>query len=237
MDPSNRRLLPGKLNPLAALTLAELERSVIAANKRPPAYDLVVDPRAPIPNQPNPYDPMEEEKVDDEEEQEITINAVTQIRGHGNIVSVQIDSNMIAEVLFGLLQRREPSAGEVENGGGQARRVPLGKMPGIGVNITINCGATVIGDRNIVGPGLGDIAKHMGIANRNQNASVQAQGTQAQAQGQVKAEGREGSEMPTPPLSPGSQVREGKRKADEEPEGLPQKRTVVRDGGSSSLEC
>ena len=60
----------------------------------PPAYHMVVDPNMPIPNLSNPYDHIEEEEEKDEEDApEITINAATQIRGHGNIVSItQMDS-------------------------------------------------------------------------------------------------------------------------------------------------
>ncbi|KAI4947723.1 hypothetical protein J4E91_006545 [Alternaria rosae] len=76
----------------------------------PPAYHTVVEPTLPIPNMTNPYDPQEEdcdpsqETTDDTPE--ITINAATQIRGHGNIISmVQMDSvriaNLIATVLSG----------------------------------------------------------------------------------------------------------------------------------------
>jgi hypothetical protein len=48
------------------------------------------------------------------------------------------------------------------------------------VNITVNCGATIIGDRNIVGPGLGDIARQMQLAQRN--AAMQAHQQQQQTQ-------------------------------------------------------
>ncbi|KAI4917426.1 hypothetical protein J4E85_009945 [Alternaria conjuncta] len=78
-------------------------------NPAPPAYHTVVDPTLPIPNMTNPYDPQEEDcdaQETPDDTPEITINAATQIRGHGNIVSIaQMDSvriaNLIATVLSG----------------------------------------------------------------------------------------------------------------------------------------
>ncbi|KAI4940221.1 hypothetical protein J4E86_011187 [Alternaria arbusti] len=78
-------------------------------NQAPPAYHTVVDPSLPIPNMTNPYDPQDEDcdaQETPDDTPEITINAATQIRGHGNIISVaQMDSvriaNLIATVLSG----------------------------------------------------------------------------------------------------------------------------------------
>ena len=78
-------------------------------NPAPPAYHTVVDPTLPIPNMTNPYDPQEEDcdtQETPDDTPEITINAATQIRGHGNIISIaQMDSvkmaNLIATVLSG----------------------------------------------------------------------------------------------------------------------------------------
>ncbi|KAI4914324.1 uncharacterized protein J4E92_009523 [Alternaria infectoria] len=75
----------------------------------PPPYHTVVDPTLPIPNMTNPYDPQEEDcdtQETPDDTPEITINAATQIRGHGNIISIaQMDSvriaNLIATVLSG----------------------------------------------------------------------------------------------------------------------------------------
>lgn len=50
----------------------------------------------------------------------------------------------------------------------------------------MNCGATIIGDRNIVGPGLGDIARQMQIAQRNQAALLAQQRAAAMAAGQAQ---------------------------------------------------
>ncbi|KAI0620098.1 hypothetical protein PtrSN002B_003528 [Pyrenophora tritici-repentis] len=71
----------------------------------PPAYHMVVDPSMPIPNLRNPYDHMEEDDdKDDEDTPEVTINAATQIRGHGNIVSIaQMDSMRVANLISTIL--------------------------------------------------------------------------------------------------------------------------------------
>ena len=75
------------------------------------------------------------------------------------------------------------------------------------IHITVNCGATVIGDRNVVGPGLGDIARNIQVANqRAQMQQMQARAAQAAAHA---AQGIPGipipatspTQMPTPPMS------------------------------------
>ncbi|KAF2691154.1 hypothetical protein K458DRAFT_412469 [Lentithecium fluviatile CBS 122367] len=169
----------------------------------PPAYHMVVDPTAPIPNLHNPYDADDEEK-DDDDTPEINVNAMTQIRGHGNIISIaQMDSVRIANLIVALLHGQvsplvppppaaatsephapappQPEASRTHADAPprhRSRRGPQHHIPK--VNVTVNCGATVIGDRNIVGPGLGDIARHMQIAQRNQMAARMAAQQQAQ---------------------------------------------------------
>ncbi|KAF2034966.1 hypothetical protein EK21DRAFT_85071 [Setomelanomma holmii] len=187
----------------------------------PPAYHMVADPHAPILNPRSPYDPEEEEKEDDEDGPDITINAATQIRGNGNIISIaQMDSvriaNLIAIMLNGgrIPQPSSPPQTQAEHG----HTLPsLASMTGETkpkqypkLNITINCGATVIGDRNIVGPGLGDIARQMQLAQRNQ--ALRQQQAQAQSacstaanretlyQAQASIAQHHGL-FPTPPLS------------------------------------
>jgi cytochrome c551/c552 len=160
----------------------------------PPAYYSVVDPMAPIPNVHNPYDAEEEhDKGDDEETPEVTINAATQIRGNGNIISIaQMDSVRIATLVATMLKGEhdtEPTTPSTQSPHGQTLPSlasmtslprPVREYPR--VNITVNCGATVIGDRNIVGPGLGDIARQMQMAQRNQAALAQQQQQAAQNQ-------------------------------------------------------
>lgn len=177
----------------------------------PPAYHMVVDPNAPIPNLHNPYDPEDEDEKEDDDTPEIIINAATQIRGNGNIVSLaQMDSARIASLLTATLNGEQPTGITSPPSTPRAReRSPryLTKM-----NITVNCGVTIIGDRNIVGPGLGDIARQVQLAQRNQAVAAQ-QHCQNQAQASTSAQTR------TPPPSrclsvPSEVLGGGKRRAD-----------------------
>jgi hypothetical protein len=184
----------------------------------PPAYHMVVDPTAPIPNLRNPYEPEEEDEREDDDTPEITINAATQVRGNGNIISItQMDSVRIANLIATMLQGPKPPEAPSPQTLPSLARLASGPKPAHQyprINITVNCGATVIGDRNIVGPGLGDIARQMQVAQRNQTAQSQqmqnaqtqreaatretfynAQAAIAQHHGLVAAQG------PTPPMS------------------------------------
>ncbi|KAI4695577.1 hypothetical protein J4E81_005903 [Alternaria sp. BMP 2799] len=161
----------------------------------PPAYHTVVDPSLPIPNMTNPYDPQEEDcdaQETPDDTPEITINAATQIRGHGNIISIaQMDSVRIANLIATVLSGESIEAGKMGEEDAAATGRPITpespttatargectsttQVRGVkrysNINITVNCGATIIGDRNIVGPGLGDIARQMQMAQRNQAA-------------------------------------------------------------------
>jgi hypothetical protein len=132
-----------------------------ARSDSPPAYNLVVDPLAPIPNiANNPFHqnssssedsdagsnfennnqdgPYYQDPVDDMPE--MMVNAATQIKGHENIVSVNtLDAKIIAKMVHAVAK---------ESAGTQ-------------MNITINCSATIIRSRNIVGPGMVEVARHM----------------------------------------------------------------------------
>lgn len=176
----------------------------------PPAYHMVVDPHAPIPNVQSPYtheEEHEEREEDDEDDDtpEITINAATQIRGTGNIVSIaQMDSVRIANLIAVLLKGEDLSkaASSPQQSQAQAQahsppdQSPLATLANLAtaaakteekklpkMHITVNCGATIIGDRNIVGPGLGDIARQMQLAQRNHAMQMQQQQQQQQATG------------------------------------------------------
>lgn len=158
----------------------------------PPAYHMVVDPEAQTPSMSSYESDAEERDGSEEETPEITINAATQIRGNGNIISIaQMDSvriaNLVASILSGDLVPSDTTAPQTPPiTPPQAATSSLstsrtkGKRYGLNVNITVNCGATILGDRNIVGPGLGDIARQMQIAQRN--AALQASNQQQQAQ-------------------------------------------------------
>ncbi|RMZ68868.1 hypothetical protein GMOD_00002752 [Pyrenophora seminiperda CCB06] len=208
----------------------------------------------PIPNLRNPYDHMEEDEDKDEDDApEITINAATQIRGHGNIVSIaQMDSvriaNLISSLLTGDPNKASPdsSVHPLTPPSSTARYPATSRteMRGMkmypSINITVNCGATIIGDRNIVGPGLGDIARQMQIAQRNQAAQQQqaAQAAQAAAQAQAQAaamaaagQGQKmasASTIATPPMSRSSSLHSDayakKRKTDDSGEECAAKR-------------
>ncbi|KAH7080412.1 hypothetical protein BKA63DRAFT_506398 [Paraphoma chrysanthemicola] len=204
MDPHrNGALQDAKLQSILQSLNTSLSRPQASPREEdmpaPPAYHMVVDPHAPVPDTRSPYDPEEEEKQDEEDTPEITINAATQVRGNGNIISIaQMDSvriaNLIAILLNGKIPQPEgapqtppepqhghtlPSIASITGEQKPARQPPK-------LNITINCGATVIGDRNIVGPGLGDIARQMQLAQRN--AVLRQQQAQAQAQGTCSTE-------------------------------------------------
>ncbi|PVH93944.1 hypothetical protein DM02DRAFT_646190 [Periconia macrospinosa] len=161
----------------------------------PPAYYTVMDP-TPNEDMHSSYNP--EDDKDEEETPEITVNASTQIRGHGNIISIaQMDSARIASLVAMLLygnspqtasqqQQQQPSSPEqaqvpspeLSPQPHNERLYHARKVPKMIINV--NCGATVVGDRNIVGPGLGDIARHMQIAQRNQALAAQQQQQQNQ---------------------------------------------------------
>ena len=148
----------------------------------PPSYHMVVDPNAPIPNLRSPYDPEDDEKDDEDELPEVTINATTQIRGHGNIISVPpMDAVRIAGLLHTMMygppgQPTEPGL-HSPTAPRTMRTKDVPKM-----NITVNCGATVFGDRNVVGPALGDIARQMQIARSQQLQAQQNARPDAQNQ-------------------------------------------------------
>ncbi|MCL0274125.1 DUF1925 domain-containing protein, partial [Escherichia coli] len=215
----------------------------------PPAYHTVVDPHAPLPNMRNPYDAVEEDEKDEEETPEITINAATQVRGNGNIISIaQMDSVRIANLIAVMLNTTGSDVEKGEATGSSASATSTSTststqtqtrtqtLPSLAsltappkpplrypkINITVNCGATVIGDRNIVGPGLGDIARQMQVAQRNQAMQAQRQATESReslysAQASIaNHHGLFGSGLQTPPMSrSGSEEGAAKRKAED----------------------
>ncbi|CAN9150476.1 unnamed protein product [Alternaria alternata] len=179
----------------------------------------------PMSNITSPYDSLLQEGVhsnlhetSDDDTPEIIINAATQIRGHGNIISIaQMDSVRIANLISTVLSGQDPTdsttdTNKTEGEDNTTARPPTPITPtrrehtsttqvrGVkrfsNINITVNCGATIIGDRNIVGPGLGDIARQMQIAQRNQ-AALLAQQRAAAAVG-LGGQGQ-GVKLPSPP--------------------------------------
>lgn len=222
----------------------------------PPAYHMVVDPNMSIPNVRNPYD-LEDEKDEDEEAQEIHINAATQVRGNGNIISIaQYDSIRLANLIAFMLnaartpEPASPTSPQTQQPGQTLPSIAAlsendVRKPFPKININVNCGATVIGDRNIVGPGLGDIARQVQLAQRNQAMHARQpqshQQQQAPCQGQAQRVPSVASQRetlyqaqqtiaqnhgvlfggnPTPPMSrspslQSEEERSGKRKADD----------------------
>jgi hypothetical protein len=222
----------------------------------PPPYHTVIDPNSPIPTI-HTFDAEDSEREEEEEEEEddtpqVDINASTQIKGHGNIISIaQMDTVRIANLIAGLLhgnmiaptslpQQQPPSTSTPEQSRGQAQApAPQPTMPPKPRNnnrfprikINLNCGATIVGDRNIVGPGLGDIARHMQIAQQRNQAMLAQKQAQAQMDANRTATGVDvpvpgfpvlGQQpMVTPPMSRcssfGSEEGQsgGKRKAEE----------------------
>ncbi|EAT85399.2 hypothetical protein HBH56_039050 [Parastagonospora nodorum] len=190
----------------------------------PPSYQSIAsDPIMPLPTMHNPYDA--EDEHDEDDTPEITINAATQVRGHGNIISIaQMDSLRIANLIATILRGDSPSPSPSSSP--EATTLPLlasmtkPSRPYPRINVTVNCGATVIGDRNIVGPGLGDVARQMQVAHRNQVAQQAAK--TAEMQSMAQRHGLFAAQTVTPPMSrSGSAHSDGagvKRKADEEAE-------------------
>ncbi|USP74141.1 hypothetical protein yc1106_01415 [Curvularia clavata] len=186
----------------------------------PPAYDTVVDASMPRSNVTSPYSHPEEDEEDKDSQSdipEIVINAATQIRGHGNIISIaQMDSVRIANLITSMLNCGDKTPTDEATrpltppsppllATAQAERTSRTQVRGVqkypNINITVNCGATVIGDRNIVGPGLGDIARQMQMAQRNQAAlQAQQQHQQRQAAAAAAAAAAERQKMASPPL-------------------------------------
>lgn len=209
----------------------------------PPAYHTVVDPHAPLPNMRNPYDAVEDDEKDEDETPEVTINAATQVRGNGNIISIaQMDSVRIANLIAVMLHTTGSDVKEGETPASASTSphtstsTSTHTLPSLAsltappkpplrypkINITVNCGATVIGDRNIVGPGLGDIARQMQVAQRTQAMQAQRQATESReslysAQASIaQHHGLYGSGLQTPPMSrSGSEEGAAKRKAED----------------------
>jgi hypothetical protein len=182
MDPfRNPALHSAKLQSLFSSHTTHREADDMPA---PPAYHMVVDRNEPTSDVRSSYDDVDEDDKDEEDVPEIVINAATQIRGHGNIISIaQMDSAKIASLISGMMngvQSPDSQATSIPSPAPSEEATP--KKPFPRINITVNCGATIIGDRNIVGPGLGDIARQMQMAQRNQ--VLQAQQAQQQQQAQ-----------------------------------------------------
>lgn len=218
MDPfRNAALQSAKLQSLLSSISSEAPRSGGQASQSdmpaPPAYHMVVDPHGPVPTIRSPYaEEGDEETVDEKEEEEeeapeITINAATQVRGHGNIISIaQIDMARIANLVASMLRGDTPLSPSSDSSAHGATPCPqastststtfpsspplpssshLATQPARELrkfHVTVSCGATIIGDRNIVGPGLGDIARQMQVAQRNQALHAAQQRHQQQAQ-------------------------------------------------------
>ncbi|KAF1994069.1 hypothetical protein P154DRAFT_527309 [Amniculicola lignicola CBS 123094] len=219
---------PTKAKNLNYLSLAAQLFAAEMPSGEPPAYHTVVDPQNPIPGLTN--NPFTPDDVDPDEEEipEITINAATQIRGHGNIVAIQpMDVRKIAELVVGVLRGEMPN----ENGSTPApvpttnettQRGTIGK-PWPRINIVVNCGATIVGDRNIVGPGLGDVAKQLHPRNLGQTAARATPESSASSSASGPSYAIPSGQAPTPPpsrsLSESAEGRGTKRKAAEDAEG------------------
>lgn len=213
MDPfRNAALQSAKLQSLLSSVSSEQAQSgshtLPSEMPAPPAYHMVVDPNAHVPTTRGPFEEEEEGEDQDDEAPEITINAVTQVRGHGNIISIaQLDTTRIANLIATMLSGETPSSPQSENSTEGVTPCPQAPsstttfpssppLPSSShatakpvrefckINVTVNCGATIIGDRNIVGPGLGDIARQMQVAQRNQ--ALQAAQRQQQQQQQAQ---------------------------------------------------
>ncbi|KAF2120875.1 hypothetical protein BDV96DRAFT_595280 [Lophiotrema nucula] len=259
MDPAQQRAtLFAKLDSLIPpSTRTPLQHGLIMASNNasnipstppeiqsPPAYHMVVDPNAPIPNMNNPYHPLDdmddglnfdevdeeaEESSEDDEGTELTINAQTDIIGHGNIIGFEpMDAKKVALLVWELMGKPQPGAEGAQPtvyAAGNADRAVL-NVPGQNMRITINCGTTVRGNKNILGPGLAELARTMAIARSRQAGNAPPQ-TPAQAEGAPSPQ--QATQGASPPASGSTSGVEGagsgglKRKAeDEEVEGAPE---------------
>ena len=165
----------------------------------PPAYHLVVDSGAPPPHGQGLYEHEEDHGKDDEDFLEVTVNAATQIRGHGNIISItQMDNERIANLITAALSggtipdiaysassHEGPTLPSISRMTKGAKREPLK------IHVTVNCGAAVIGDRNVIGPGLGNIARQMELAQRNRALLAEQQQQQQRWQEQQQEQQQE----------------------------------------------
>ncbi|KAF2739853.1 hypothetical protein EJ04DRAFT_259100 [Polyplosphaeria fusca] len=138
-------------------------------NMPPPSYEQVVDPNAPLPNMENPYDEEDSDSEVEELEAEaeakrraaaqadadnnditITVNSAIHVRGHGNVLGAMSEER-IQDILKELLRVEE----------GHRANVSLAATRRPRIHLTVTCPMTVTGDRNIVSPNLGDVAKFM----------------------------------------------------------------------------
>ncbi|KAL6703256.1 hypothetical protein ACN47E_010044 [Coniothyrium glycines] len=200
----------------------------------PPAYHMVVDSQQPTTNMYTAsytHDESQHTLKDCDSDfecesdiPEITINAATQIRGSGNIVSIaQMDSARIANLIAGLLNGEtispeSPTATSSPSSplpsSPPQPQTPLATTPSLptcsritqqprppkqNLHITLSCGTTIIGDRNIVGPGLGDIARQVQIARHNH--AVQQMQTHTHHHHQQPPQPPLTSSTATPPLA------------------------------------
>lgn len=214
MDPfRNPALQSAKLRSLLSSSLQQTSRSSAPEDMpAPPAYHMVVDPNTPIPTVRSPYEELEEEDKDEDDTPEITINAATQIRGHGNIISIaQMDSVRIANLIYVMLNGGKLPEAQAPPSP-PLSETPTSSTPDTAttttttktkqfprINVTVNCGATIIGDRNIVGPGLGDIARQMQLAQRNQALHAAQQAQQAQHHHQQQQQPQQQQQQSPPP--------------------------------------
>ena len=171
--------------------------------------DDVVNPDDPIPNLRNPYDPLSDPTDADprhypdspvllhappghapgpevpsssyEQIPEVVIDAMTQIRGHGNIVSMpRFNTGAIGGIVGDLLRGRGAGNDRLEPG--QTDQGPAATPFDLNVNIGINCGAVVAGDGNMVGMPVS------AVGNFVLDARAAARRAQAQARNQAQTQ-------------------------------------------------
>lgn len=113
-----------------------------------------------MPLPPPPYTPSESEAEDDEESDadsecdepspsplRLTINAATSVQGCNNLIPLSSPSALADSARFSALLLA--AVNQINNAAAAAQ--PQQRRRGLKVDLTINCGTTVIGDRNVVG--------------------------------------------------------------------------------------
>ncbi|KAK4560441.1 hypothetical protein LTR86_005637 [Recurvomyces mirabilis] len=152
-DTSTSQLPQANMDPLQHLSQKlSAERTYQSLRQQQPTPPTTAPP---------PYTPSERNDVDTDTDSDdegeptpssppvkLTINAAHRIQGSNNLVPTSptplADATKFSAVLLAAVQQLNAAAAAAEASTGTARRA-------LNVDLTINCGITVIGDRNVVG--------------------------------------------------------------------------------------
>ncbi|KAF2706738.1 hypothetical protein K504DRAFT_64366 [Pleomassaria siparia CBS 279.74] len=167
----------------------------------PPAYHTVVRPNDPIDWGHNPYHPesdgdeesnpdpsdaeAESDDSSDEESPDVNVNAAAIVLGSGNMVTVTpLTAHEVANAAMSIVREINPFATHqttptLQGPGGASSQLEVASqatdqaLPERSLNITVNCGTTIIGDRNLVGPQLLNVLQSFRARMYNQQRQAQ----------------------------------------------------------------